>query len=161
MSRNPFTNEPTTDLTVTDTGRPANKFSDMGFDLVADMTTAETAFTSLTANTDEEKAHLFNAINSPEKRLADCINMTINAKDLYMEIVNCTNEQTGEVTPCPRIVIIDDAGVSYQAVSVGIYSALKKIVRIFGSPTWHNPIPLEIMQVTKGQRKMLTLNVKM
>ena len=123
------------------------------------MTSAQLSFSSLKANTDEEKANLFNAINNPEQRLADCINMTIKAKDLYIEIVNCTNEETGEITACPRIVIIDEEGVSYQAVSLGIYSALKKVIQIFGVPTWEKPIALEVKQVTKGTRKMLTLNI--
>ena len=136
-----------------------NKFSDMGFDISVDMTSRQTSFSSLSATTDEEKADLFNAINNPEKRLADCINMTIMAKDLFIEVVNCTNEESGEVTACPRIVIIDDKGVSYQAVSLGIYSALKKVIQIFGAPTWANPIALEVKQVTKGTRKMLTLNI--
>lgn len=136
-----------------------NRFSDMGFDISVDMTSAQLAFSSLQATTDEEKAQLFNAINNPEKRLADCINMTIKAKDLFVEVVNCTNEETGEVTACPRIVIIDDKGIAYQAVSLGIYSALKKVIQIFGTPTWAKPIALEVKQVTKGTRKMLTLNI--
>ena len=157
---NPFTNEPINEVAVVgqNTG-VANKFADMGFDISVDMTSAQLAFSSLQATNDEEKAKLFNAINNPEKRLADCINMTIKAKDLFVEVVNCTNEETGEVTACPRIVIIDDKGVAYQAVSLGIYSALKKVIQIFGAPTWDKPIALEVKQVTKGTRKMLTLNI--
>ena len=136
-----------------------NIYSDEGFSLVADMTSRQTAFCSMFATTKEDKAKLYNAMNNPDSRLADCINMQIKAKDLYVEIVNCTNEETGEVTACPRIVIIDDEGKSYQAVSIGIYSALKKIIQVYGAPTWADPVTLEVKQITKGQRKMLTLNV--
>jgi len=136
-----------------------NRFDDEGFNLVVDMTTAQTSFCSMKAETDEQKAKLYNAMNNPEKRLADCINMQIKAKDLYIEVVNCTNEETGEVTACPRIVIIDDKGVSYQAVSVGIYSALKKAIMVYGAPTWVKPVTMEVKQITKGNKKMLTLNV--
>lgn len=158
MSNNPF--EPNeTGVSIVQNNGVSNKFADMGFDISVDMTSAQLSFSSLKAGTDEEKANLFNAINNPEKRLADCINMTIKAKDLYIEIVNCTNEETGDVTACPRIVIIDEKGVSYQAVSLGIYSALKKVIQIFGAPTWEKPISLMVKQVTKGNRKMLTLNI--
>ena len=136
-----------------------NRFEDEGFNVSVDMTSAQTQFCSMTANTHEEKAAMYNAMNNPDKRLADCINMQIKAKDLYIEVVNCTNEETGEVNACPRIVIIDDKGVSYQAVSIGIYSALKKVIQVFGAPTWANPVTLEVKQITKGSRKMLTLNV--
>lgn len=148
----------TTNMTVYN--RPAmNRFEDEGFNVVVDMTSAQTQFCSMTATTHEEKAAMFNAMNNPDKRLSDCINMQIKAKDLYIEIVNCTNEETGETNACPRIVIIDEKGVSYQAVSIGIYSALKKAIQVFGAPTWETPVTLEVKQVTKGNKKMLTLNV--
>ena len=137
----------------------ANRFADEGFNIVADMTTAKTQYTSMIAETDEARAKLFNAMNNPDERLADKINMRINAKDLYIEVVDCTNTETGETTSCPRIVIIDDKGKSYQAVSVGIYSALKKVIQVYGAPTWEKPITLEVKQISKGDRKMLTLNV--
>lgn len=137
-----------------------NVFMDEGYSIAVDLTSAQTQFCSVVAATPEEKAKLFNAMNNPEKRIGDCINMTINAKDLYVEVVNCTNEKTGEVTACPRIVIIDDKGVGYQAVSVGIFSALKKVIQVFGAPTWESPVKLKVQQITKGSRKMLTLNVE-
>ena len=136
-----------------------NMFADEGFNIVADMTTAKTQYTSMIAESDEAKAKLFNAMNNPDFRIADFINKTINAKDLYIEVVNCTNTETGEVTACPRIVIIDTNGKSYQAVSIGIYSALKKVIQVYGAPTWDKAIKLEVKQVTKGERKMLTLSV--
>lgn len=136
-----------------------NKFADDGFNISIDMTSAQTQFCSMTPSNEKEKAQMFNAMNNPDKRLADCINMKIKCKDVYVEVVNCTNEETGEVTACPRIVLIDDKGVSYQAVSLGIYSAIKKVIQVFGVPTWENGVMLEVKQVSKGAKKMLTLNV--
>ena len=147
------------EIIVQNQNAPANIYSDDGFNLVTDLTTAQLQYCSMKAESDTDKVKLFNAMNNPDKRVADCINMTINAKDLYIEIVNCTNEETGEVTSCPRIVIIDDKGVSYQAVSIGIYSALKKAIQVFGEPTWNKPVKLMVQQITKGTRKMLTLSV--
>ena len=136
-----------------------NRYADEGFSLVVDMTSAQSQYCSVKAETPEEKAAMFNAMNNPQYRLADYINKTINAKDLYVEVVNCTNEETGEVTPCPRIVIIDIEGNAFQCVSIGIYSAIKKVIQIFGEPTWKDGIKLEVVNVTKGNRKMLTLRV--
>ena len=132
-----------------------------GENMIVDLTTRQMQYCSMTANTDEEKAKLFNATNNTAHRLADSINMTINAKDVFVEVVNCTNQETGEVTKCPRIVLIDDKNEGYQCVSIGIFSALKKLFAVYGEPSnWTNPIPLEVKQITKGERKMLTLNVK-
>lgn len=138
---------------------PVNTFADEGFNLVADLTTAQLSFCSMSADTPEGKAKLFNAMNNPDERLADCINKRIAVKDLYIEIVNCTNQETGETSTCPRIVVIDAQGKSYQCVSIGIYSAFKKIIQIYGAPTWETPVIVEVKQISKGTRKMLTLNV--
>ena len=128
--------------------------------MISTLTARTTVFCSISANTAEEKALLFNSMNNPEKRVGDCVNMTINAKDLFCEMVDLTSEKTGEIESCPRIVIIDDKGVGYVAVSFGIFNALKKVIAIYGAPTWDKPIPLEVKQITKGDRKILTFNVK-
>ena len=132
-----------------------------GENMILDLTTRQTQYCSVVAQTDEEKALLFNATNNTAHRLSDCINMVINVKDIFVEVVNCTNQETGEVTPCPRIVLINEKGEGYQCVSMGIFSALKKLFAIYGEPKdWSKPIKLEVKQVTKGERKMLTLNIK-
>ena len=155
-----MTNENMNTQEVAVYNRPAvSRFEDEGFSVAVDMTSAQLSFCSMKAESQDEKAKLYNAMNNPEKRLADCINMKIRAKDLFIEIVNCTNEETGETNACPRIVIIDEKGVAYQAVSIGIYSALKKAIQVFGAPTWEQPVTFEVKQITKGNRKMLTLNV--
>ena len=97
--------------------------TDNGF--IADLTSAKTQFCSITPKTNDEKATLFKAMNNPDFRLSDMINKVIKVKDVYVEVVDCHNDETGEVTQCPRIVFIDDKGVGYQCVSIGVFSALK------------------------------------
>jgi len=127
---------------------------------VADLTsTRTTMFCSLKGTDLKSKAVVFKAMNNPEKRVGDCINEIINAKDLFCETVLCKNRETGEENECPRIVIIDDKGVGYQAVSIGIFSAIKKVISVFGEPTWNTPIKLKVLQITKGDRKLLTFDV--
>lgn len=126
---------------------------------IGELTSKTVSFCSLKAESNEEKANLYNAINNPDKRLSDCINETITVKDIFCEIVPCTNRDSGEVSRQPRIVLIDENGTSYQCVSIGVFSAVRKLIAIFGMPTWTSGIPLTIRQVSKGDRKMLTLNV--
>lgn len=117
-------------------------------------------FCSMTPKNEDEEIVLYNAMNAPEKRVGDCINMIIEVKHIYCEVVTCVNRDSGEESVCPRIVLIDKDGVGYQAVSMGIYSAVKKLMTIKGSPaTWKNPVKLKVTQITKGDRKMLTLNM--
>lgn len=149
-------NEKTFDLAVANT-ETRNDDNTM---LIADLTSRTTQYCSMTATTEEEKAQLFNATNNPEFRLGDMINTVISVKDVFVEAVECTNRETGECTACPRIVLIDVDGKGYACVSLGIFSAIKKLFGIYGEPrTWKTPLKVVVKQVTKGDRKMLTLNV--
>ena len=146
-----------TQIATVETKAPANIFSDDGFSLVADLSAPVNQYCSMDVKTEADQMNLFNAMNNPDARIADMINMVIAVKDVFVEVVNCTNTETGEVTACPRIVLIDDKGKSYQAVSIGIYSAIKKAFMSFGVPTWEKPVKFKVTQITKGDRKMLTL----
>ena len=122
--------------------------------------TAKTNYSSIKGDSREEKAKLYKAKSSPDKRLADCINQKIYAKDLYMEVVSITNDQTGEIQDCPRVVLLDKDGVSYSSVSFGIYNSLKSLVAVYGQPTWEEPIPVIVRQKDTGKnRKQLVLDV--
>lgn len=117
-------------------------------------------YTSLKTNSPEEKAKFYNLMNNPEKRVRDMIGKIIMVKDVFVEPVEMTNHETGEVTQAPRIVLIDDKGVGYQAVSVGVFSAIKKLFGVFGTPeAWAKPISLEVQQISKGLRNILTFKV--
>lgn len=118
-----------------------------------------TFYTSFRGETAAEKAQLFKIMNTPKYKVSDCINKTILLKDLYVEMVSCTNEQTGEVSVGPRIVLIDKDNEGYQCVSTGILSALKKLMQIYGEPTWDEPLPIKIIQLKKGARSILTFEV--
>lgn len=132
---------------------------DTGATMLADLSTAKSSFCSLTASSPKEKIRLFNLINAPEKRLKDMINVPLSITDIYAEIVYCINTDTGEQVPCPRIVLIDNAGVSYQCVSKGIFNALTKLFQIYGMPHWEVPLTITPKLITKGDRSILTFSV--
>lgn len=118
------------------------------------------AYTSLGNESREEKSLLYKAMSNPDERLSDHINQTIMVKDVYMEMVDMVNEETGEVVTSPRIVLIDENNVSFQCVSFGVFNALKRIFQVFGEPTWNEPIKMKVIQVQKKEKKMLSLDVE-
>lgn len=136
-----------------------------GVDYIVDLTTRQTSYCSMTPQNDTDRATLFNAMNNPAKRLGDCINEVIRAKHVFVEVVSCEKKDangnpTGIKDRCPRIVIIDDHGVGYACVSIGVFSAIKKLFQVYGEPqTWAAPINLKVKQISKGERKMLTLDI--
>ena len=130
------------------------------------------AWGSFTPQTFDEKMAVYNALNTPDERLADFINETISIKNIFMELVELTREneegtqifddetQINRKEKCPRIVIIDTKGVSYVCVSFGVYNALQKIMNLFGCPPYENGLKVKIKQVSlKNTNKMLSLEI--
>ncbi len=105
----------------------------------------------------EVKAAIYNASSNPDHRLKDYINKEIDIMDVLAETIFCEREETGEMEPCPRIVLIDAAGESYECVSVGIFSALKKLIMAYGEPTWTEPVRVIVQEKRVGKGSMLTL----
>lgn len=146
--------------TATVSTQPQTTVNDDDSSLIVDLTSRTMQYCSMMATTREEKAKLYNATNNPDFRLADMINMRIELKDVYVEAVQCINKETGAMNTCPRIVLIDKDGVGYQCVSIGVFSAIKKMFGIYGEPQeWEEPIPIMVKQITKGEKQLLTLNV--
>lgn len=122
---------------------------------------ATSVYCSVQGGDRKTKALVYNASNNPEHKVADFINKTINVKDVLVELIQVENEETGEVEEAPRVVLIDDKGEAYQAVSAGMFSAIKKAIQIFGQPTWDEPLPMLIKQVSVKRGSMLTAEVKL
>ena len=117
-------------------------------------------FCSIQGGTHESKVAVFNASNNPDHKVGDYINKVIVVKDVLAELIEVTNDETGEVEVTPRVVLIDTNGESYQAVSKGIFNALKKAIAIFGAPTWDEGLPCLIKQVSVGKGSILTFDVQ-
>lgn len=122
---------------------------------------ATSVYCSVQGGDRKTKALVYNASNNPEHKVADFINKVINVKDVLVEIIQVENEETGELEEAPRVVLIDDKGAAYQAVSAGMFSAIKKAIQIFGQPTWDEPLPMLIKQVSVKRGSMLTAEVKL
>lgn len=117
-------------------------------------------FCSFVPETQEQKAALYAAMTTPDKKIGDFINQKINAVDVFMEIVELVDEKTGEMFEMPRVVIFDEDGTTYTATSRGIYNAITRLFSVYGFPTWDPAIPLVIKQITRGERKFLTLAIE-
>ena len=118
-------------------------------------------FTTLMCATKEEKTQLFNAVSNCSNRISDHVNEPITIKDVYVEMVELTNEETGEITNVPRTIIFDTKGESFVACSFGFFNALRKMFDIFGTPdNWDEPITIKPKQVHKGTNNILTFTIE-
>lgn len=115
--------------------------------ITKDITAGGKGYCSMTAADDKARVTLYNACSNP-LRLSDMVNKRIRMLHVYAEIIQVINEKSGELVSVPRVIIIDESGKGYQAVSVGIYNSIKRIISMFGEPdTWEKPHTVEIQNV--------------
>ena len=114
-------------------------------------------FSSMKTGTHEEKALYYNAISDPEYKIADKVGEVINVKDIYIELIDMTNEETGEVSKAPRVILIDTDGHSYSCVSMGVFNSLRRLVQVFGAPTWEEGLSVKVKQIAVNKNRVFTL----
>lgn len=116
-------------------------------------------FCSFHPETAEERAKLYRAMTNPDHKVNDCINAEILLTDVFIEVVEMTNTETGELQKVPRVVLFAADGQTYAATSTGIFNAVKRLAMVYGAPHWDMPIPVIIRQVQTGQKRFYTLDV--
>lgn len=121
---------------------------------------SNTTYCSIQGGDRKTLARVYNAANNPEHKVGDFINKTINVKDVLVELIDIENED-GSVEQAPRVVLIDEKGEAYQSVSQGMFNAIKNAIAIFGAPTWDDPLPMLIKQVSVKNGSMLTVEIKL
>jgi len=130
--------------------------------MIQDLTApAKAMYCSFIPQTRAEKVMLFNATNEPESTISDQVGEILKIKNIFAEEITLNDQETGEQRVCPRIVFIDENDKSYSCVSIGMYSALRKVFATFGTPdVWDEPLPIKIKNKTIGKNKMLTFIVQ-
>ena len=90
----------------------------------------QNVYCSKKAETDAEKKDLFNALESCDALLNDCVGQEIEIKDIYVEEKQVIDDSTGELKTKYRTILFDANGQTYATGSYGIYNVMKKIVSI-------------------------------
>ena len=116
-------------------------------------------FCSFLPETAQDKAKLYRAMTNPDHKINQCINSEILLADVFVELVDMVNSQTGEVQKVPRCVLFAADGQTYAATSTGIYNALRRLFSVYGAPHWSEPIPVIVRQLQQGEKRFYTLDV--
>ncbi len=119
-------------------------------------------YSSIKANTVEEKKNVYNALEKCDVLLNDIVGTEINVKDFYIEERHKeeVNEETGEVKSVVkyRTILFDLDGKTYATGSYGVYNALRRICLVYGEPTWTEGVMVKVEKKPIGNGKtQLTL----
>lgn len=118
-------------------------------------------YCSKKAESEKEKKALFNALESCDALLNNCVGNEIAITDIYVEEKKVYDEETGELRTKFRTILFDESGQTYATGSYGIYNVLKKIVGIYGLPDkWDKPLKVKVVKRPIGKGKeSLTLTL--
>lgn len=131
------------------------------FNPAADMeTSGQAAFMSFACTTQEEKIKAYNAMNTTDTRLKECINMEIPLVDVMIVSAQVTNKESGEVQDVPRIILFDANGNTYGATSWGVYYAISRVMQVFGTLHFDEPITVIPYEVQTKNGFTLSLRIK-
>lgn len=119
----------------------------------------QNVYCSKIVETEKEKKELFNALETCDALLNDCVGQEIEIQDIYVEEKQVVDEETGELKTKFRTIIFDKSGQTYATGSYGIFNVLKKIVGVYGLPTtWEKPLKVKVAKRPIGNGKQsLTL----
>lgn len=118
-------------------------------------------YCSIIAKTEEDKKMLFNALETCDVLLNDCVGEEIEIKDIFVEERDVVDDESGEVKNKFRTIIFGADGKTYATGSYGIYNVIRKIIGIYGLPTtWENPLKVKVAKRPVGNGKTsLTLTL--
>ena len=121
----------------------------------------QNVYCSKVAETEKEKKELFNALESCDALLNDCVGQEIEIQDIYIEEKQIMDDETEEIKTKYRTILFDENGQTYATGSYGIYNVLKKIVQIYGLPeSWEKPLKVKVAKRPIGNGKQsLTLTL--
>lgn len=117
-------------------------------------------YCSKIAESEEEKKDLFNALETCDALLNDCVGQEIDIKDVYCEEREITDDETGEIKKKYRTILFDMNGQTYATGSYGIFNIMRKLMAIYGMPTWKNGLKVKVAKRPIGNGKStLTLTL--
>ena len=116
-------------------------------------------FCSKHVETESERKELFNALETCDALLNDCVGQEITLKDVYCEEREVVNDEGVSVKKY-RTILFDINGQTYATGSYGIYNIMKKLFIIYGMPTWVDGVKVKVAKRPIGNGKTsLTLTL--
>ena len=124
-------------------------------------------YTTCDLNTEEARIDLFNATESADVLLNDCVGQTIVINNIYVEKnpIKEVDDETGEVTfngVKYRTILFDENGQTYATGSYGVYNSVRKMIDLLGINIINKGIKVEVIKVptSDGKQKLSLKLVK-
>lgn len=117
-------------------------------------------YTSLDLEKHDNKKLVMRCLGECDERLKQCINAQIEVANIFAHMVDITDDESGEISAQPRIVLINPDGYTWECVSNGIQRDISALVWLYGKPPWNPPLKVipRLIDLKSG-RNMLKLEL--
>lgn len=117
-------------------------------------------FSTVTVESFADKLKVIASMTNAEN-LRDHLGKTLALTNWTAQVIDLTDENTGEVTKGVRLVLMTADGKAYACVSNGIAKSLQNILAVAGEPSsWPEPIKVKASEERgKGMNRYLTLSL--
>lgn len=118
-------------------------------------------YCSMAAESKEEQAIIYNAMQNPTHKLSEFINQRVTFSNVFMEQVEITDEEDDGVTrKAVRTVLITPEGEGIVATSNGVARSMYNLFKIFGTPeSWEDSMSVIVRQVETAKGRTFKLEV--
>jgi hypothetical protein len=125
---------------------------------IAQLKSGNTSFySSIKGDGYETRNTVLKAVMS-SKPIADNLGKVIKLQNVIVQQVEMVDEKTGVLKGQPRVILIDDKGEAFHAISGVLFRDIQTTLGILGEPdTWPVPLPLKVVQEGTGTRKFFTV----
>lgn len=118
-------------------------------------------YCSLDLMQEENRITMINIMNKADGLLKEHIDETIALKDVYVSRFERVDDTTGEVNDHFYTVLILGNGTTLCTTSYGIYSSLKRIFALLGTPDkWKEPLNVIPREKSMTNKKGTTLQLE-
>ena len=80
-------------------------------------------------------------------KIADVLGKKIVLTDFIIQTVDIADDNTGEMVEAPRVILVDESGKAYDAISTALMGSLRDLVGVLGEPSsWPEPLPIVVKE---------------
>lgn len=150
---------PTTDVDIYDGRDDDTKPSDVAAleRRIQGVGKASTLYSTLPGETFEDRLQNV-ATFTNSVALADQGQLTIQLRNVIIQSITMPDQKTGEPRAVPRILLVDEDGQAYHAISEVMLGSLEVLFGLVGPPeAWPSAIPTRMEKVKASQGNAFTL----
>lgn len=107
----------------------------------------------------EERMNVLKAVSNSDN-LSEILGQPLKVKDIVIQAVQMTNEQTGEVQDVPRVILVDKEGAAHHAISAPLFRDVRTLLGIAGDPDGWGDEGIELRVVQEGQKSRQYYTIK-